>query len=174
MEQRRFLVFSLVMMTLWLGWLTAGPVVFPDLFPVVPVEEVAQPDGDKQLGNAEKPTVGEVAALPGDKQAPGDEKPAKPEAPAKPEQALPAHATKSVTLGSLTQESGYGLQVELSSVGAAVRSATLNDPRYVVAENLEGIAPLPQLQIVGTKNKQLGSEVHRPLGHTVHRLASDQ
>ena len=88
-------------MTLWLGWFTAGPVLFPDLFPVVPVEEVAQPDGDKQLGNAEKPTVGEVAALPGDKQAPGDEKPA---APAKPEQALPAHATKSVTLGSMTPD----------------------------------------------------------------------
>ncbi len=136
-------------MTLWLGWFMAGPVLFPDLFPVVPVEEVAQPEGDKKPADkkpadAEKPTAAEISAVP------GDEKPAKPDEPAKPVRSLPAHATKSVALGSMNHESGYGLQVELSSVGAAIRSATLNDPRYVVAENLEGITPLPQLQIVGT------------------------
>ena len=147
MEQRRLLIFSFVVMTLWLGWLNAGPVLFPDLFPVAPVEDVAQPDGDKT------PIAGELSALPGDKPVPGDdkpEKPAKPDVPAQPERDLPTHPTKLVTLGSLKQESGYGLQVELSSVGAAIRSATLNDPRYIVADNPEEIQPLPQLQVVGT------------------------
>ena len=70
--------------------------------------------------------------------------PKEPEAPK-----LPDFPTQTVTLGSSDVETGYVLQVELTSVGASVQSATLTDPRYPVAENPEKIKPRPQLRVVG-------------------------
>jgi YidC/Oxa1 family membrane protein insertase len=57
--------------------------------------------------------------------------------------------------------SGYVLQVELTSVGASVQSATLIDPRYPVAENPENLSPRPQLRVVG--NNLARDELIKPL-----------
>lgn len=74
---------------------------------------------------------------------------------------LPDFPTQTVVLGSSDVATGYVLQVELTSVGASVQSATLTDPRYPVAENPEKLEPRPQLRVVG--NNLTRDELIKPL-----------
>ncbi len=162
-QQRRLLVFGLVSFLTFYGWLFLGPEFFPDMFPKPPVEvaEVdgvdpapadgtAPGDGGEESSNDDSepdqdgtPTVAAVEGSKPENGEPTDE-PAEPDAPK-----LPDHPTQTVVLGSSDLASGYVLQVELTSVGAAVQSATLTDPRYPVAENPEKLDPRPQLRVVG-------------------------
>ena len=54
----------------------------------------------------------------------------KPDAVAVSETKLPDHPTKPIFIGSDDPKTGYGLKVTLSTVGASVVAAELNDPRY--------------------------------------------
>ena len=146
MEQRRLLTFSVLVVVTWLGWFSVGPVLFPGLFPPPKPKQQAgdvpapgeQPDGPTvaQAGNPGEPDPKEPA-------------PGQPIDPAEPELRLPEHPRQSVILGSLNPDTGYTLEIKLTSTGAAVVSATLNDPRYPVAKNPDQLEPPPQLQLLG-------------------------
>lgn len=69
--------------------------------------------------------------------------------PEAPKFKLPAHAVTSVVLGSMDPKSGFAIAIEFTNVGAAARSATLNDPKFVISENPDGIQPRPHVRIVG-------------------------
>jgi len=162
-QQRRLLVFGLVSFLTFYGWLFIGPWAFPDLFPKDP-PKVAEVDGvdpargdgasSEDGGDESSSDDGEpdedgtptVVAVEGSEPENGEatDEPAEPDAPK-----LPDHPTQTVVLGSSDVASGYVLQVELTSVGASVQSATLTDPRYPVAENPEKLDPRPQLRVVG-------------------------
>jgi YidC/Oxa1 family membrane protein insertase len=112
-QQRRLLMFvtlSLGVLILWTN------VVMPLMFPRPPGAEIA-PD--------------ELAAafdFPADALHPDNVRPA-PVAVPQPA-GMPEHPARTVTLGSLDPESGYFLNVELTSRGAAIESVELNDERY--------------------------------------------
>jgi YidC/Oxa1 family membrane protein insertase len=161
-QQRRLLVFGLVSFLTFYGWLFLGPQFFPDMFPKPP-EEVAEVDGvdpapadgassddgdepSSDDGEPDKDGAPTVSAVEGSEPENGEatDEPAEPDTPK-----LPDHPTQTVVLGSSDVASGYVLQVELTSVGASVQSATLTDPRYPVAENPEELDPRPQLRVVG-------------------------
>ncbi len=174
-QQRRLLVFGLVSFLTFYGWLFIGPKFFPELFPK-PQADVAQVDGvdpapadGEPSGNAAGTSSNEdqesdggstPAVTASDDTDPqtneSADKPAEPDAPK-----LPDFPTQTVVLGSSDVASGYVLQVDLTSVGASVQSATLTDPRFPVAENPEKIKPRPQLRVVG--NNLARNEVIKPL-----------
>ncbi len=161
-QQRRLLVFGLVSFLTFYGWLFLGPKFFPEMFPKPPAE-VAEIDGSDPEpvdgestdnagedssandGEPDKDNTPALAAVEGSGSEDGEptDEPAEPDAPK-----LPDHETRTVVLGSPGVDSGYVLQVELTSVGASVQSATLTDPRYPVAENPEKLNPRPQLRVV--------------------------
>ena len=161
-QQRRLLVFGLVSFLTFYGWLFIGPQFFPDMFPKPP-EEVAEVDGvDPAPADGASSDDGDESS--NDDGEPGEDgtptvvaaegsEPENGEATAEPAESdtpkLPEHPTQTVVLGSSDVASGYVLQVELTSVGASVQSATLTDPRYPVAENPEKLDPRPQLRVVG-------------------------
>lgn len=145
-DQKRNLAFGVVLLLLWIGWLTYGPVLFPGLFPVVPnPQQVAEKEDVKADG------PGELKAGNGDVEKPAAANDAKPK-PADDAKTLklPEHPVQTVVLGSLDQSTGYALQVDLTSVGASIASAALNDPRYVVTEKGD---PRPPLKVVGNHLK---------------------
>lgn len=134
MDQKRNLAFGVLLFVLWFGWLTYGPVLFPALFREVPVQkQVDKPD------DAATDSSSDLVAKNGTEQ-PNAQKPE-----ANPKE-LPKHPTRTLVLGSMDQSSGYGLEVELSSIGASVKTATLNDPRYAITEKVD---PRPQLKVIG-------------------------
>lgn len=114
MENRRLFSFLLTSMAfLWL-W-TA--VIQPRFFPVPvkkPVAPVAAEVTDSGRGNSS----GELSAS-----GASDEKPAA-------ELVIPDHPLEKITLGSSDPESGYALNVDLTSAGAAVASVSLTAPQY--------------------------------------------
>ena len=171
-QQRRLLVFGLVSFLTFYGWLFIGPKFFPDLFPK-PQAEVAEVDGvDPAPADGESSGDAEDTSSNGDEESGGDSTPSvtasDPKTDATPDRPaelaapkLPDFPTQTVVLGSSDVASGYVLQVELTSVGASVQSATLTDPRYPVAENPEKLTPRPQLRVVG--NNLARDEVIKPL-----------
>jgi YidC/Oxa1 family membrane protein insertase len=74
-------------------------------------------------------------------------------------------------LGSMDPTTGYALQVQLTSVGASVQSATLTDPRYPVADKIDDDAPRPQLRVVG--NNLVPDEQIKPLTKSRAKLTVD-
>ena len=183
-QQRRLLVFGLVSFLTFYGWLFIGPKFFPDLFPdpqakVAEVEGAAPADngdqsGDdgevspKDDGNDSGGDASQATASKDSAPADGDSEdaPKEREAPK-----LPNFPTQTVTLGSPDVASGYVLQVELTSVGASVQSATLTDHRYPVAENPEKLDPRPQLRVVGN-NLARGDSI-KPLIKSRAALTTD-
>lgn len=134
------------------------------MFPKPP-EEVAEVDGvdpasvdgtsdEASNDNDEPDNDGAPTAAAVENSEPENGEPtAEPEAPK-----LPDFPTQTVVLGSSDVATGYVLQVELTSVGASVQSATLTAPRYPVAENPEKLEPRPQLRVVGnnlTRDEQI-------------------
>ncbi len=138
-EQRRLFTFSITFMVLWLGWFVAGPILFPGLFPQKQPEEVAKAPGESDPDND-----GDDAKVQSAEPGKEGEKPA---APAKPQ--LEEHLTKTVTLGSIDPQTGYGMKVTLTSVGASIQSALLNEDRYQNADRKYRKGPRPPLQLVG-------------------------
>ncbi|HLQ43674.1 MAG TPA: YidC/Oxa1 family insertase periplasmic-domain containing protein, partial [Planctomycetaceae bacterium] len=62
---------------------------------------------------------------------------------------LPEHPTRTIVLGSEDPKTGFGLKVTLSSIGAGIASAELNDPRYKALKAPKHGAPVPQLSLLG-------------------------
>ena len=112
MENRRLFSFLLTSMAfLWLWTAVIQPKFFP-----VPVKKPAAPiavdEADSGSGSGELSAVGTT-----------EEKPAS-------ESVIPEHPPEQVTLGSSDAESGYALNVDLTSAGAAVASVSLTAPQY--------------------------------------------
>jgi YidC/Oxa1 family membrane protein insertase len=184
-QQRRLLVFGLVSFLTFYGWLFVGPKFFPGLFPP-PQADVAEVEGadprpagddaagddagkdpagsDSSTNNVAKPKVSATEGASTDKDDPAGEAA---EAVAK----LPDFPTQTVLLGSADPASGYVLQVQLTSVGASVQSATLIDPRFPVAENPGNVSPRPQLRVVG--NNLTPDESIKPLTRSRAKLTVD-
>jgi YidC/Oxa1 family membrane protein insertase len=118
MEQRRFILFILLSTLILFGWLQVGPLLFPNAFPK------PQPKGPQAAGKpgVEEPAPGEAVAAP--------DEPAQPEA-APAAQEWPRFPADKVVLGSMDPATGYRMEVTLTTRGAAIEAAVLNDPRYV-------------------------------------------
>jgi YidC/Oxa1 family membrane protein insertase len=109
MEQRRFLFFVSLSLLIWLGWINF---VMPKFFP--PPRKPAPAPAAPLAADADLPPVDALA----------------PEN-VHPERAgVPQHAPRTVTLGSPDPKSDFFLNVELTTLGAAIRTIELNDPRY--------------------------------------------
>ncbi|MCH8829999.1 MAG: membrane protein insertase YidC [Planctomycetes bacterium] len=177
MEQQRFILFLVLSMAVLIGWVTFGPQLFPDLFapqkkenadgksgkkkPVkksgaaIKTEKIAAKSGSKsgastKSGKTSAAKKVAVAVKPKGKQ--DVKRKVKPEV--KPEAKLqvkkkPIEPTQ-VTLGSPKPDSGYFIQVFLTSLGASIKSIELNDPRYGTIAD-----PTEPLKIVGNTSKKL-------------------
>jgi YidC/Oxa1 family membrane protein insertase len=177
-QQRRLIVFGLVSFLTFYGWIFfVGPKLGMIPAPqqdVAAVDEEGRatddgaapgdsgestPEGENASDSDNDPKVSAAEntdASNGDGDSAGGTE--------KPETAvpqLPKFPTKSVMLGSMDPTTGYALQVQLTSVGASVQSATLTDPRYPVADKIEGDGPRPQLRVVG--NNLARNELIKPL-----------
>jgi YidC/Oxa1 family membrane protein insertase len=128
MEQRRFILFILLSTLILTGWFLVGPRLFPNAFPK------PQPKGPQ--------AAGEPAA----EAAPDDAAPDQPaEAqPAPAAQEWPRFPADTVVLGSMHPATGYRMEVTLTTRGAAIESAVLNDRRYVAQNDRSR-----QLKVVG-------------------------
>ena len=152
MEQRRFIVFVLTSTLVLFGWLKFGPMLFPDAFPKPAGKQAADPlaaDDAADDAAAPDPAVDEPAQPADDAANAADVAAAQPDAPAgdapagRPElQRFDNH--DDILLGSLDPASGYFMQVRLTTEGAAILEATLNDPRFVTADGRN-----VQLSVVG-------------------------
>ncbi len=134
-QQRRLLIFTVFSFLILFGWMNIGPKWFPGLFPVPkPVQKpVAKAENEDGLAEPEK------NADP-DKVAPAE---------AVVDAKLLENPTKTVVLGSDDPKTGYGLKVTLSSVGAGIVSAELNDSRYKALKPRQAGAPVQQLRLLG-------------------------
>jgi len=187
-QQRRLLVFGLVSFLTFYGWIFfVGPKLGMIPAPqqdVAAVDEEgrATDDGAAPGDSGESTPEGEnasdsdndpkVSAAENTDASNGDGDPAG--GTEKPETAvpqLPKFPTKSVMLGSMDPTTGYALQVQLTSVGASVQSATLTDPRYPVADKIDDDAPRPQLRVVG--NNLVPDEQIKPLTKSRAKLTVD-
>ncbi|HQX50273.1 MAG TPA: membrane protein insertase YidC [Planctomycetaceae bacterium] len=121
MENRRlftFLMTSLLFLILW------NTVIGPKFFP--PAKKKAKPVEAKIL---DPPVADPQQALAAEATDPAD-----PNAPA-PAVAtavltIPDHPSQTLTLGSVDPASGYALEVELNSAGAAIESVSLTSPQF--------------------------------------------
>ncbi|REJ86009.1 MAG: membrane protein insertase YidC [Planctomycetota bacterium] len=159
MEQRRFILFIASSALFMLLWMRFGPK------PVVPPpgpannaagQQAEEPAEDEKADPADPAVVADAA----------DEEPTPPaddEAADQPPPAdlkLPEFPRRTVTLGSDERDSDYFLQVELTTTGAAIVSATLSDERYITADGKR-----EPLKVVGnnpdTTLKTLAVEVEK-------------
>ena len=149
-------------MSILIGWTTVGPKLFPNFFPKPkPRQQVAEkadapdvgkPVDEKQDAPAEEGDSGtdktsdatDSASSESDTEPPAEDTGGAPLAeagdmqePAEIEQAakLPEHPDKIVLLGSMEAATGYCLQAELTTRGAAISGLVLNDARYRVLKN---------------------------------------
>lgn len=142
-QQRRLLTFTVVSFLILFGWMSVGPKLFPGMFPQPAKKQAPMPvDADP-----EKTPDDAVAEIKPDGTGNGD-KPAA-EVAAAVESKLPEHPTTTVVLGSEDPKSGYGLRVTLSSVGAGIVAAELNDLRYKALKARKPGAAVPQLSLLG-------------------------
>ncbi len=108
MEQRRFLTFLALSLLIWIGWMNF---VMPKFFPAPP-----------------KPAKTPAAMATLAEDAPADAlRIANPVIEEPVRAGVPDHPARTVTLGSLDLESNFFMQVELTTLGAAVRSIALAD-----------------------------------------------
>ncbi|MBC7819175.1 MAG: membrane protein insertase YidC [Planctomycetaceae bacterium] len=138
-QQRRLLIFTVFSFLILFGWMNIGPKWFPGMFPAP--KPIQKQDAKKE------------------------DEPAEPEKDANPPKAdppeavlnakLPDHPTKPIVIGSDKPETGYGLKVTLSSVGAGVVSAELNDSRYKALKARQLGAVVPQLSLLGNDLDEL-------------------
>lgn len=169
MEKQRFLLFFVLSMGILIVWTNfVAPVWFPP--PPAPDRDVAQneapaPNGDPK---APKEPDGEADLKPQPEANAGQENPERnrAEAPLVADEPPPEIeknkplvadwdpakiAIRSFKLGSLDPETGYFMEVELTTEGGGVSAIALSDPRYKDLENpkhqlylinpVEGVAP---------------------------------
>lgn len=153
MENRRlitFLVFSFATVWLW------GAVIAPRLFP--PPKKPLQPAAETVAGKQEaanKPALAETAA---ETESAGTQKPAgiqsvestdTPDVPTAADMASKpvVHPESMVTLGSQKPDSGFALEVQISSAGAAIESVVLTDPQFRELKN-----PDLQVRVIGNNS----------------------
>ncbi len=141
MEQRRFIVFVLLSTLVLFGWLKFGPMLFPDAFPKPANQagrDIAAEDGAEQPADAADPD--------GDEPATAEVRPDAAEGePADDVELQRFPHDDDILLGSLDPMSGYFMQVRLTTAGASIAEATLNDPRFVTADDRN-----VQLSVVGS------------------------
>jgi YidC/Oxa1 family membrane protein insertase len=112
MENRRLFSFLLTSLAFLYLWTT---VIGPKFFPEPKKKPVAAAPEVVPAVTGEGDAVQAIAA--------GDAVPAT-------DLMIPEYPTEAVTLGSLDSESGYGLNVELTSAGASVAAVSLTAPQY--------------------------------------------
>lgn len=139
-QQRRLLTFTVLSFLILFGWMSLGPKLFPGMFPQ-PQKPVKKLDPKAEEVVADEKDADENKGDQGDKPAAN----AAPVAELK----LPDHPTKNVVIGSEDPKAGFGLKVTLSSVGAGIVSAELNDPRYKALKPRKPKADVPQLSLLG-------------------------
>ncbi len=160
-QQRRLLLFGLSCFLILVGWGIAGPWLFPGMFPEPkPKDQVAQKADDERAANdntsetdasedsAEISAAGNDSESVEEPQAAGEEAATDDQSDDEPQQ-LERFETQVVTLGSRDPESGYALWVDVTSVGASVARASLNDPRYIVEDEPAEGEQRAQLSVVG-------------------------
>ena len=132
MENRRLFIFLLSTMTflwIWSSYLAPKP---PE--PEVATEDVAQEQASAEAGELKAGELSASGLQPGETpKAQGTEAASVQSAAATPEVPavqIPEYERTSVTLGSLQAESGYALEVILTSAGAAVESVSLTSPQF--------------------------------------------
>jgi YidC/Oxa1 family membrane protein insertase len=159
-HQRRLLLFGLSCFLILVGWNIVGRALFPGMFPdPKPQDQLVQKADDERAANEKDGDSGtgenaaEVSAASDNATDPkvaessdGSGKPAVEETKTEELERFP---TQVVTLGSRDPESGYALWVDLTSVGASVVKASLNDPRYIVETEPPKGQPRDQLSVVG-------------------------
>ena len=152
MEQRRFIVFVLLSTLVLFGWLKFGPMLFPDAFPKPAARQAAdQIAADDAADDAAAPdAAADEPAQPADDAADvPDVAAAQPDGTVVDAAGDEAELQRfdnndQILLGSLDPASGYFMQVRLTTEGAAILEATLNDPRFVTADGQN-----VQLSVVG-------------------------
>jgi YidC/Oxa1 family membrane protein insertase len=177
MDQKRFMAFIVLSMTILIGWNAfILPRLVPPRKPNPAAQQEAENDADKApadekvgadkqaahkdatIGPAEgnDPDEPQAEAAAADKKQPDkkqpDDKPLdeQPQAAERPKD-LPQFPEKTVQLGSDEFMTGYRELVTLTSYGAAVKEVQLNDPRYKTLDK-----PHRPLNVIGETN--LGPE----------------
>lgn len=141
----RLLLFGVVCFAILFGWNIFQNAFWPP-----------KPKPDKEIVADDREVEPEESEGPGDGSDSG-ENPAKPEEggeakPQPPKAKLAQHPARTIVLGSDDPESGFAMSVEVETLGAGIRSARLNDKRYVVVDLPEGHPegkPRPQLSVLG-------------------------
>ena len=150
-----FLVLSIALLFLW-NSLRARP----DGRGPNPKQPVAKPEDKPAAKPAAKPET-KPETKPEDK--PEDKPETKPETKpaAKPDtpptSSLPRHPYDVITIGSDDPRSGYGLQVQLTTRGAAILVASSNDPRHLALPRPD-VAIDPPLSIIGDHLRGLDAD----------------
>lgn len=139
-QQRRLLTFTVLSFLILFGWMSVGPKLFPGMFPA-PAKPIKKLDPKPDDDIVDEKSADENKADKGDK--PDAEVVAVAEAK------LPDHPTKTVVIGSDDPKTGFGLKVTLSTVGAGIVSAELNDPRYKALQPFQPGAAVQQLSLLG-------------------------
>ncbi len=161
-HQRRLLLFGLSCFLILTGWLAVGPVLFPGMFPEPkPKDQLAQKADDERAANekdgdsdsngdsAEVSAAGDSDAGADPKVADSEDGSEKPAAEETKTDELEWFPTQVVTLGSRDPKSGYAMWVDLTSVGASVVKASLNDPRYIVETEPPKVSRVLGFPVVG-------------------------
>ncbi len=146
-----FLVLSIALLFLW-NSLRARP----DGRGPNPKQPVAKPEDKPAAKPAAKPET-KPEDKPEDKpETKPETKPAaKPDTP--PTSSLPRHPYDVITIGSDDPRSGYGLQVQLTTRGAAILVASSNDPRHLALPRPD-VAIDPPLSIIGDHLRGLDAD----------------
>lgn len=144
MENRRLFIFLLSTMTflwMWSSFLAPKP-------PEPEVTEAAASENPAEQASE----LTAAAATPEDAATPdaaAQPIPADVAAPGAPAVQIPEYERTSVTLGSLQADSGYAIEVILTSAGAAVESVSLTSPQFYDLQNVSKAA-----RIVGNNDTE--------------------
>ena len=138
-QQRRLLIFTVFSFLILFGWMNIGPKWFPGLFPPNKPDPKLVAKKDEEAAESEKNANANANANSDKSDS------LEPTLNAK----LLEHPTKTVTIGSDDPKSGYGLEVTLSTVGAGIVAAELNDSRYKALKPRQPGAAVQQLRLLG-------------------------
>lgn len=145
MENRRLFLFLLSTMTfLWLWSNFLAPPPEPQDGSGDSAAEVSADPADQSGGELTASAADSPAAPDAGVSAAGQAAAAEPAAAAAAALKFPEYEAATQLLGSLQSDSGYGLQVQLSSIGASVEAVWLTSPQFRDLQN-----PGQQVQLIG-------------------------
>ncbi|WP_417383996.1 membrane protein insertase YidC [Gimesia sp.] len=150
MEQKRLLLFVTLSVTMLFFW----QILTPKPAPQKPAAQNAAENDAQDPQNADAPLVAKKPDLPGVKGA---------EVQPAPQADFLKNPPRTILLGSLDPETGYFLQTEISTQGASLVNAHLNDPLYRDLNN-----PNQPLQLLGQFNA--GKDIKRSLDLDIEKL----